>query len=363
MENQFGICAPADYHRRMILRCFLLLLSCLSLAGCQGLAYYGQAAQGQFALMAKRQDISALLAAEHTDPVLRERLLRVQRIRAFAERELALPVRGQYDRYVALGRDYPVWSVMATPPLSLRAHRWCYPFVGCLAYRGYFREADAQKEAARRAAAGDDVYVSGIPAYSTLGWFSDPVLSSFVHWPEPELAELIFHELAHQKLFVPGDTVFNESFAVVVAEAGLARYEARYGLDLASWRTARARRADFVALVMAHRTQLQARFKAAATDDERRAARTEVYAALRAAHAAQKEAWGGYSGYDAWFAELNNARLNAVGSYYELVPALRQLLAQGGDDLPTFYRACRALARLSYRERQARLDALLATEP
>lgn len=347
----------------MMLRPLLLMLVLMPLAGCQGLAYYGQAAQGQFALMAKRQDIDTLLAAEGTDPVLRARLAGVQRIRAFAARELALPVHGQYDRYVALGRDYPVWSVMATPALSLRAHRWCYPFVGCLAYRGYFREAGAQKEAARRAAAGDDVYVSGIPAYSTLGWFSDPVLSSFLHWPEPELAELLFHELAHQKLFVPGDTVFNESFAVVVAEAGLARYEALYGLDLAPLRAARARRADFVALVMAHRAQLQARFKAAATDDERRAARADVYAALRAAHAAQKEAWGGYSGYDAWFAELNNARLNAVGSYYERVPALRRLLAQGGDDLPTFYRACRALARLSYRERQARLDALLATEP
>ncbi|MFN3587730.1 MAG: aminopeptidase, partial [Moraxellaceae bacterium] len=135
----------------MMLRPLILVCTCLWLAGCQGLAYYGQAAQGQFALMAKRERISTLIAGETTAPELRERLLRVQRIRAFADRELALPVRGQYDRYVALGRDYPVWSVMATPPLSLRPHQWCYPVLGCLAYRGYFREQGAQKEAARRA--------------------------------------------------------------------------------------------------------------------------------------------------------------------------------------------------------------------
>ncbi|MDP2227050.1 MAG: aminopeptidase, partial [Moraxellaceae bacterium] len=181
---------PSRYYPPMsIFRAVLVLLAASALTGCQSLAYYGQAIKGQSAMVLQRQSIPRLLADEKTAPALRLRLETVQRIRAFASSELGLPAARQYDRYVELGRSYPVWSVMAAPELSLTPRQWCYALVGCLNYRGFFSEVAAQREGDRLAAQGMDVYVSGVPAYSTLGWFRDPVLSSFVGWPEPELAE------------------------------------------------------------------------------------------------------------------------------------------------------------------------------
>ncbi|MDP2228740.1 MAG: aminopeptidase, partial [Moraxellaceae bacterium] len=171
---------------------------------------------------------------------------------------------------------------------------------------------------------------------------------------------LIFHELAHQVLFVPGDTVFNESFAVAVADAGLQRYSARYPLDIARLQQARARRAEFVALVMTHRDRLAAQFAAAPTADAKRAIKAAIFADLRTDHAALKQRWGGYAGYDAWFDGLNNARLNAVSNYYELVPLFTRLLEQEGGDFARFFAACRMLARLDYASRRQRLAAMVA---
>ncbi|HEX6590447.1 MAG TPA: aminopeptidase [Moraxellaceae bacterium] len=334
-------------------------LSAFLLAGCQSAAYYAQAAQGQTAMIMKRQSIPRLLAREDTPADLRGRLETVQRIREFAIQELDLPAQKQYATYVELGRDYPVWSVMASPELSLAPRTWCYWFVGCLAYRGFFRESMAQYYARELEREGLDVYLSGIPAYSTLGWFHDPVLSSFIKQPEAELAELIFHELTHQVLFVPGDTTFNESLAVAVADEGLRRYSLRYPQDLARLQRAKERRDDFVALVLEWRGKLQQLFAQKISDAEKRQGKAEVYAGLQAAYAQLKQArWGGYGGYDAWFASLNNAKLNTVNTYYDLVPALQILLRQQDNDLPRFFAACRELARLDKAERHRRLNAL-----
>lgn len=341
-------------------RQWLAALPAFVLAGCQSVAYYAQAAQGQVALLAKREPIERLLARESTDPRLRAQLETVQRIRAFAAAELGLPAGRQYATYVALGRDYPVWSVMAAPPLALTPRTWCYWLVGCLSYRGFFREEAAARYAARLEREGEEVYLAGVNAYSTLGWFRDPVLSSFVHLPEAELAELLFHELAHQVLFVPGDTVFNESLAVTVAEEGLRRYAARHGLDLAPLAAARRRQREFVALVLTHRGHLAQAFAAAPDTATRAQAKAEVYAALHADYAALRATWGGYGGYDAWMAAVNNARLNSVATYYDLVPALQALLRANDHDMARFLAACRALAQLDIAARREALETLLA---
>lgn len=336
-------------------------LSAFLLAGCQSVAYYSQAVQGQTALLLKRQSIAKLIDNKDTPDDLRRQLESVQRIRAFARDELGLPAEKQYASYVDLGRAYPVWSVMATPELALTPKTWCYWFVGCLSYRGFFREEMARAYADELRGQGFDVYLSGIPAYSTLGWFKDPVLSSFVRQPEAELAELVFHELTHQVLFVPGDTTFNESLAVTVAEEGLRRYSLKYPQDLARLALAKQRRDDFVKLVIRYRRRLQETFAAAADDDARRRGKAEVYAALQAAYAEQKQQWGGYAGYDGWFTSLNNAKLNTIDTYYDLVPALQRLLLQQNGDIAKFFEACRALSRLDKAERHRRLAALPAS--
>ena len=328
------------------------------LTGCQSVAYYGQAVQGHFGLLAKRKPIDRLLAGREIDARLRQQLEAVQRIREFAGQELGLPARRQYDTYAELGRPYPVWSVMAAPELSLKPKVWCYWFVGCLAYRGFFAEAKARQLADTLQQQGMEVYLSGIPAYSTLGWFRDPVLSSFVYQPEAELAELIFHELTHQVLFVPGDTVFNESLAVAVADEGLHRYSVRHPQDLDRIYQARQRRDDFVALVLSFRQRLQAVFASTLPDVAKREAKAAVYADLHAAYAQQREKWGGYAGYDAWFAEVNNARLNTVGTYYDLVPGFKSLLVRHDHDLRRFFEACKGMARLKQDERHQLLRAL-----
>jgi predicted aminopeptidase len=337
----------------------LTVVTLLALAGCQSLAYYAQAARGQTALLVKRQPIERVLARPDTGPELRRQLETVQRIRAFAAAELGLPARRQYGSYVELERDFPLWSVTATPALSLTPRDWCYWLVGCLSYRGFFRETRAVHYARALELEGNDVYVGGVPAYSTLGWFRDPVLSSFVRLPEPELAELIFHELTHQVLFVPGDTEFNESLAMTVAAEGLRRYSERYALDLAPLQQAKLREREFVALVLDYRERLAAVFAAARSDAERRHGKAEVYAALQAAYAQLKQRWNGYDGYDGWFATLNNAKLNSVATYYGLVPQLQALLRAQQGDMARFLAACRELARLDVASRHRRLAELL----
>lgn len=338
----------------------LLLIPALLLSGCQSMAYYAQAAQGQASVMLKRQPIPRLLERSDLEPGLRQRLETVQRIRRFAADELGLPARRQYDSYVELGRDYPVWAVTAAPELSLAPRAWCYWLVGCLTYRGFFSESAARRHARELTEEGYEVNLSGVSAYSTLGWFRDPVLSSFITLPEPDLAELIFHELTHQVLYVPGDTVFNESLAVAVAEEGLRRYALRTGLDLRPLQQARTRQGQFIELVLDYRERLERALATAEGAAEKRAAKAAVYADLHRAYAALRESWGGYAGYDDWFEGLNNARLNSVATYYRLVPALRLVLQEEGGDMARFMVRCKALARLDLAERRRRLEVLLA---
>ena len=343
-----------------------LALALCALSGCSAVEFYWQGVAGQLDLFSRARPIDEV-AQTATDALLKERLARVQAIRAFASRELALPDNGSYTRYADLGRPFVVWNVFAAPELSLTPRQWCFPIAGCVNYRGYFAEADARAEGARLAATGDDVYVGGVPAYSTLGYFDDPVLSSFIGYREPELARLLFHELAHQVVYVKDDTAFNESFAVAVEEEGLERWlaaqrqrpdAAQLAADVA--RSARLH-ADFRALVRRTRDRLAALYGGGLPETEQRAGKAAAFADMRVEHERMKAAAGGAPVFDRWFATgTNNAGIAAVSLYADRVPQFRALLAAEGGDLPRFHARVKALAALPKAERDA---ALLSLRP
>jgi predicted aminopeptidase len=336
----------------------------LGIAGCSDIEFYWQGIAGQADLLARAKPIAEVVETT-PDAALRARLERVQAIRAFATRELGLPDNRSFTTYADLGRPYVVWNVFAAPELSLEPRQWCFPVAGCVAYRGYFAEGDARSEAARLAANGDDVHVSGVPAYSTLGYFDDPVLSTFVRFREAELARLVFHELAHQVVYVRDDTSFNESFATAVEEAGLERWlaaeRARRGGAAAAELEADAERgrrvrAAFRAMIAATRERLAALYAGSATDDEKRAGKAAAFAALRAEYERQKAAADGVPAFDRWFAGgANNAGIAAAGLYADRIPRFKALLAAEGGDLPRFYERVKALAALPKAERELAL--------
>lgn len=344
-----------------MMRRVFLLAAVLALSGCGNLGYYWQSVGGQFEVWQREVPIERLLADPELDPQLKAQLERALRIRDYASRELGLPDNRSYRAYADLARPFVVWNVFAAPEFSIEAKQWCFPFAGCVGYRGYFSEAEARAHAQTLAAEGYDVHVGGVPAYSTIGWFADPVLNTFVRYPEPELARLLFHELAHQVVYVRDDSMFNESFATVVEQAGVARWLAAQGSAEDRLRFAQLQRfrADFRALVTHARSDLAALYAGPASPEEKRRRKAEVFAAMKQTYAAQRQDWGGFAGYDRWFAQpLGNAHIASVAIYTRQVPAFQALLRQHGDDLPKFYAAVRELAALPRAERNARLAAL-----
>jgi len=351
----------------------ILAIVCFALAfcGCQSIGYYKQAIQGECQILAHRQKIKKLLGDSRTTPELKAKFNLVLQIRDFAEKELRLPVDDQYLRYVDLHRRYVVWNVHAAPEFSLEPKTWWYPFVGSLKYRGYFSETGAMRYAGKLAQKGWGVYVEGVEAYSTLGWFNDPLLNTFITEPDPDLAEILFHELAHQRLFISGDTDFNEAFATAVGEEGVRRWLRTKGesAETEKYLAALKRNEQFVHLVMDAREQLKVlydekngadgpRQKRAEREDsaQLRQQRDRIIARLRENYAKLKTEWAGIGGYDNWFAKpLNNAQLNTVAAYYDLVPGFRALLQKNGGDLERFFQEVRALAKLTKPERHQRL--------
>jgi predicted aminopeptidase len=316
----------------------LLLLSALLLAGCETLSYYGQAAGGQLALMSRAHPVEELEAG----PALKERLGLALQIRDFASRELALPDNGAYRSYADLGRPYALWNVVAAPEFSLAPVQSCFPVAGCVSYRGYYEKQAAQRHAAAQRARGHDVVVYGVPAYSTLGWFGDPLLSTFIHYPEADLARLMFHELAHQVVYVKDDSTFNESFAVSVEREGLRRWRAARGLPAPEI----GGREDFRALVAETRARLEALYRMRLAPEEMRRRKREVLAPL----APWMKRLRGLES-----AEPNNALIASFATYHDKLPAFERLLAEAGGDFERFYARVRALARLPRAERDAQL--------
>jgi predicted aminopeptidase len=346
-----------------------LLLNGL-LVGCADTRYYAQAVGGQFSLMAAARPMDDWLAEAHTPESLRSRLRLAQSLRRFAVTELHLPDNASYQRFADLKRRYAVWNVVAAPALSLELKTWCFPVAGCVGYRGYFDEADAQALATELRAQGLDVSVYGVPAYSTLGWMNwlggDPLLNTFVNQPDGELARLMFHELAHQVLYVSGDTTFNESFATAVERLGGAQWLAEQGSPQARevFEKFDLHRQQFRALTRATRERLAQIYMKnsplAPKDTGQIAMKEEAMNDFRSQYAALKQSWGGYAGYDRWVAQANNAAFSAQAAYDDLVPAFEALFEREGRDWLRFYAAVKQLAQRPEAERLQQLQALSA---
>jgi predicted aminopeptidase len=328
-----------------------------ALAGCETLAYYAQAVGGHLGLMARAQPVEALIADPGTPARLRERLALALSIRAFAASELKLPDNSSYRSYADLGRPFAVWNVVAAPEFSLAPVQSCFPVAGCVAYRGFFAKEDAERHAAALRRQGYDVHVHGVPAYSTLGRFDDPLLSTFIGRPEAELARLVFHELAHQVLYLKDDSTFNESFAVAVERAGVRRWLSATGREaqLGAFLEADHRGAEFRALLEQARGRLAKLYALPLAPEAMRERKRAEFEALKAGYAELKRRWPG-SGRDPAvppppdpdFAP-NNALLASYATYTELVPAFERLLAESGGDFERFYARVRELGAAGVR--------------
>ncbi len=330
----------------------------LILGGC---GYYAQSIGGHLDLMAKRQDIGTLVEDESTPAELKKKLERAKEIREFAIEELALPDDGSYRSYVDVGKPFVTWNVIAAPALSLQPKTWCFPVIGCVSYRGYFEESDAREYADELEFEGMDVAVAGARAYSTLGWFDDPILNTILFDAEYRFAGTLFHELTHERLFVAGDSSFNESYAVAVEREGVQRWLARNATPsmLEAYALERTRRDEFLALVLATRENLETLYASSMDDGDKLLEKERLFGRLRLGYAQLKASWGGYSGYDGWFAnDLNNARLALLATYNAYVPAFERLLADQDGDMSKFHEAVEALSKLPKEERNAELERL-----
>ena len=339
------------------------------LSGCANLGYYWQSTRGHLQLMNAARPVQEVLGDATTPEPLKARLALSQRIRSFATDTLKLPDNPSYRRYADLQRNAVVWNVVAAPALSLTLKTWCFPVTGCIGYRGYFAEADAQQEAAQLRAQGLEASVYGVPAYSTLGWLNwaggDPLLNTFIHYPDGELARLVFHELAHQVVYASGDTMFNESFATAVERLGGERWlsEQASPATRQTYEAFNARRQQFRALAATTRAALTVIYesKPVTTQINESPKATQLIAKeitmqrFRHDYAALKNSWSGFSGYDGWVARANNASFGAQAAYDDLVPGFMALFEDEGRDWPSFYAAVKALAALPQAERHATL--------
>jgi len=325
------------------------------------LDYYGHVAHGEASLLAHRRSIERIVDDPKVDAHLRTRLAETQEARAFASDHLLLPRNRSYTTYVDLGRPYVTWNVFAAPEFSVDPVTHCFPFAGCVAYLGFFDRARAEREAKALAEQGNDIAIEGATAYSTLGWFSDPILSSMMRWSDDELDGVIFHELAHQLIYVEDDTAFNESFATFVQQEGLREWRSFRKLPAANLNET-AQDDAFTALVLDLRTRLSAIYAREATAAEKREAKAREIEAFRERYRRVRDSeWGGGDGrYDPWVeAPINNARLVPFGLYDRWVPAFARLFADAGGDWRAFYKIAREVAEQKKGERQNRLDALL----
>jgi predicted aminopeptidase len=344
-----------------IRRPWVPLLSIVLLSGCSSLDYYGQLARGQLALLHARKPVQALIDDPAQPQPLRQRLALTQQARTFASASLGLPDNGSYRVYADIQRPYVVWNLFATPEFSLEPENHCFPIAGCVAYRGYYQLGRARGAAALLRQQGLDTWVGGVEAYSTLGWFDDPLLSTMLRWDDDRLAALIFHELAHQQLYVPGDTAFNESFASFVEREGLNQWRTSRGLSTRSDEDSR-RRDALTRLVLDARERLQQLYASGLPPERMRQAKAEEFEHLRRDYRAMRDRdWGGYNRFDAWVdGPMNNAKLLPFGLYDLWVPAFAALFREVGGDWQAFYQRAGQLGDLPQQERTRALESLAA---
>jgi predicted aminopeptidase len=350
---------------RRTLRWLAAVLALMCVSGCADLAYYMQSARGHLQLMHDARPVDDWLTDPQTTPALKRKLELARRIRAFAVTELKLPDNASYHRYVDLQRRAVVWNAVAAPPYSLTLKTWCFPFTGCIGYRGYFDEAQARALADALRAQGMESSVYGVPAYSTLGWMNwlggDPLLSTFIHYPEGELARMLFHELAHQVVYVQNDTTFNESFATAVERLGGAQWLATQASEAARDEYARfdARRRDFRALMLVTRQQLEQVYADADKGGDVAERKAQVMARFRTDYEQMKQQrWQGFAGYDALVARANNAVFGVQAAYDAMVPAFEALFEREGRDWSRFLAAAQRLAEQPRDQRKATMKQL-----
>lgn len=331
------------------------------LGGCANLGYYAQAVDGHSNIRNKIRPIHAVIADPDAEPALKRSLATIVQLREFAIRNLKLPDNQSFTTYADLGRRYAIWNVSATPELSLHPEKWCFVAVGCVSYRGFFSETEANRFADDLRKKGYDVSVGGVRTYSTLGWFRDPILNTFLGYSDTELAQLIFHELAHQVVYVGDDSTFNESFATAVELEGIAHWLKEHGTEKQRvlFNVGQERKAASAALMVEYRKRLEDLYASDESDDEKRAGKARLFAELREQMSSLVTDKTKAAAYDRWLAQhLNNAHLASVSTYTQLVPAFRALLAQHEGNMDRFYEAVRALGRLPAAERAALLHGM-----
>jgi predicted aminopeptidase len=344
-----------------VLRLWPLLIS-LTLGGCSSLNYYDQLVSGQLQLLRVREPIADVITDSSRDPRLRQQLTRAQEARAFASRQLNLPDNQSYRLYADIGRPYVVWNVFATDEFSLEPITHCFPIAGCVAYRGYYNVGGARGAAALQRQAGKDVFIGGVEAYSTLGWFNDPILSSMLGWGDERLATLIFHELAHQRFYVKDDTEFNESYASFVEQEGTRQWRAARGLPPQVLAQSK-QRDEFTRLVLASRERLQQLYRQPLSVELMRQLKAAEFDKLRSDYRVLRDQqWAGDKRYDGWVnSPLNNAKLLPFGLYDQWVPAFEVLFKKVNGDWPAFYTEVERLGALPMAERRGQLQALVGT--
>lgn len=342
-----------------MVRRFLPGLWVVLLSGCSSVSYYGQLASGQWQLLQAREPVAKVIADPARPQPLRDHLVQSQKARTFASEQLHLPDNQSYRLYADIGRTYVVWNVFATQEFSLAAQNHCFPIAGCVAYRGYYSQGAARGEAALLKQQGMDVSIGGVEAYSTLGWFNDPIMSSMLSWGDERLATLIFHELAHQRFYVKDDTEFNESFATFVEQEGTRQWRVARGLaPIGS--AALQQRDQFTRLVLDTRKRLETLYAQPLAADAMRRAKAAEFERLRSEYRQVRDSqWGGDKRYDAWVNQpMNNARLLPFGLYDQWVPAFAALFRQEGENWLKFYAAVERMGQLPVAQRKAALRQL-----
>ncbi|MEH6910638.1 MAG: aminopeptidase [Oceanicoccus sp.] len=369
MLKTIVLCRGRESPLFIVLKTVTLVIVCsLVLTACESIGYYSQAISGHWQILRQRQSIETLISDESVDGDLRKRLQYLQSVRKFATSELFLPDNNSYRYYSDIGREFVVWNVFAANEFSVTPKQWCFPFAGCVDYKGYFSRQDAVDYATRLNSEGYDTHVGGVVAYSTLGWFDDPVLNTFISQDDMRLAGLVFHELAHQKLYLPGETGFNESFAMAVEIAGIERWFGQSSRTTSDYMKSQRIRADFVATMLGGRQQLALLYQTEIPVTAMKRGKQDVIdQMIDDAYMSFKRRWDGIDTYDRWLGlpdrpHLNNAKLSTVSSYYQMLPIFEKILSEEGGDLAAFYRRVEKLAALSKGQRQQFFTDTFASE-